>query len=178
MVILTWETSPHSLFGGLLLLDHMWLISMSFVGKLRVWILTYPHHFQNIYKLFFCFLLCEDKSYWFIKWRSLRFPPYIINESLSWYKIKKSSKFCPLNWLYMCSERTEITHFWFDLRIYYLVVAMIEIGQNLEFCFRNLTLKMALPLTGNDILESCFSWCWGNWIAAQERMKSENFIIP
>jgi len=55
---------------------------------------------------------------------------------------------------------------------------MIEIGQNLEFCFRNLTLKMALPLTGNDILESCFSWCWGNWIAAQERMKSENFIIP
>lgn len=22
-----------------------------------VWILTYPHHFQNIYQLFFCFLV-------------------------------------------------------------------------------------------------------------------------
>lgn len=106
-----------------------------------VWILTYPHHFQNIYKLFFCFLFCEAKSYWFIKWRSLRFPPYSISESLSWYQIKKSSKCCPLNWLYMCSDRTEIAHFLFDLRIYYLIVSMIEIGQNLEFCFINLTLK-------------------------------------
>ena len=48
------------------------------------------------------------------------FPPMLLMKCLSWYQIKKRNKFCPLNWLYMCSERTEITHFWFDLRRIYL----------------------------------------------------------